>query len=161
MSDRTKYRALLVLVIVGLVVSGLTAFPLLTELNLLAGILTGSGGNLDPAAHTGLVHWVLKVREGLEVTYGAYPFIAYGTDWLAFGHIIIALFFVLPYREPARYRGVLHVGVVACVLVAPLALVCGPLRGIPFYWQLIDISFGAVCIIPLLLAIRLSKKIDP
>jgi len=39
----------------------------------------------------------------------------------------------------------------ACVGVIPLALICGPLRGIPFYWQLIDCSFGVVGFIPLLI----------
>ena len=69
-------------------------------------------------------------------------------------------FFVLPYRDPVRYRGVLGVGMAACVLVVPLALICGPIRGIPFYWQLIDCSFGVFCIFPLWYALRLSKRIE-
>lgn len=156
-----KFRLTIAFVIFGLIVSGLTAFPLLHEMNLLSSILTGGAGNLKPEDYTGLTHWILKVREGLEVTYESFPFIAYGTDWLAFAHIIIALFFVLPYREPARYRGILHVGVIACILVIPLALICGPIRGIPFYWQLIDCAFGVVCIFPLLYAIKLSRGIEP
>jgi hypothetical protein len=36
----------------------------------------------------------------------------------------------------------------------PLALICGPIRGIPFYWQLIDCSFGFFGMIPLLLCLR-------
>ena len=32
-----------------------------------------------------------KVRDALNDTYSRYPFIAYGTDWLAFGHFVIAL----------------------------------------------------------------------
>lgn len=160
MSIHSLYRWILIFVIFGLVVSGLTAFPLLTELDILARIVTGGSENLDPDQYQGVAHWVLKIREGLENTYTDYPFIAYGTDWLAFGHIIIALFFILPFREPARYVGVLWVGVAACVLVAPLALICGPIRGIPFFWQLIDMSFGVVCIFPLLFAIRLTKQIE-
>ena len=38
---------------------------------------------------------------------------------------------------------------IACVLIVPLALICGPLRGIPPFWQLIDCSFGVFGIIPL------------
>jgi hypothetical protein len=95
-------------VIVGLVMSGLTAFPLLHELNLLAALLAGN--SRDIAAHDGLASWVLTAREGLEVTYRKYPFIAYATDWLAFGHLMIALFFILPWRDPVRYEGVLKVG---------------------------------------------------
>ena len=147
----------MILVIIGLVLSGITAFPLLWELNILAGMVTGGAEDLNPDSYEGLTRWILVVREGLEMTYAQYPFIAYGTDWLAFGHIIIALFFILPFREPARYRGVLHVGVAASILVIPLALICGPIRGIPFYWILIDCSFGIICLIPLFYALRISR----
>ena len=129
-------------------------------MNLLSKILTNGDAILNPEQYTGFVHWILKVREGLENTYRDYPFIAYGTDWLAFGHIMIALFFILPFREPARYRGVLWIGVAACILIIPLAAICGPIRGIPFYWQLIDMSFGLGCVVPLLFAIRLSRRCD-
>lgn len=88
------------MVIFGLVVSGVTAFPLLHELNLISNLLAGSA--MDPSAHTGFIHWILKVREGLEKTYQNYPFIAYGTDWLAFAHLMIAAFFVLPWQDPVR-----------------------------------------------------------
>ncbi|WP_035609815.1 hypothetical protein [Haloferula sp. BvORR071] len=147
-----QIRLAILIVIFGLVLSGLTAFPLLHELNLLSQILAGD--SRDPAAYGGLVHWVLKVREGLEHTYRDYPFIAYGTDWLAFGHLMIALFFILPYRDPQRYEGVLKIGIAASLLVIPLAFICGPIRGIPFYWRLIDCSFGVICIPFLLFALR-------
>ena len=154
----SRVRALVGLVIVGLVASGLTAFPLLRELNLLASLVTGVDG-VTPRfpALPGLTEWVLHVREGLTITYRDYPFMAYGTDWLAFGHLVIAAFFVLPFRDPVRYRGVLVVGVFACLGVIPLALICGPIRGIPFYWQLIDCSFGLLCLPPLLWALRKTR----
>ena len=38
---------------------------------------------------------------------------------------------------------------IACLAVIPLALICGPLRGIPWFWQPIDCSFGVLGIIPL------------
>ena len=41
-----------------------------------------------------------------------------------------------------------------------LALVCGPVRSIPFFWTLIDCSFGIIGAIPLLYCLRLSRKID-
>lgn len=159
MKTLTQYRCIIAFVIFGLIVSGLTAFPLSWELNILAKIVTGNSTDLNPENYSGLAHWILKVREGLVNTYRDYPFIAYGTDWLAFGHIIIALFFVLPFREPTRYVGVLWVGVAACILIAPIALICGPIRGIPFYWQLIDMAFGFVCVFPLLYAIKLTKRL--
>lgn len=159
MTTIRKIRLAIALVIFGLIVSGATAFPLLHELNLLSSLVTGGSGDLNPENHTGLAHWILKVREGLETTYAAFPFMAYGTDWLAFGHVVIALFFILPFRDPVRYEGVLHMGIAACLLVIPLALICGPIREIPFAWRLIDCSFGLICLIPLAYAIRLTRRL--
>ena len=142
---RRKYRIVLGLFIGGLILSGVTAFPLLGELNFavrsfgLEGAASGGAGVMAAVAR-----WIVHVRDGLQNTYAAYPFIAYGTDWLAFGHLIIALFFLGPMIDPVRNVFVVRAGLVACVLVLPLALVCGPLRGIPVYWRLIDCSFGVV-----------------
>jgi hypothetical protein len=146
-----QIRLSILIVIFGLVLSGVTAFPLLHEMNWLSSLI--AGGSKDPAMHVGFVKWILTVREGLEVTYAEFPFIAYGTDWLAFAHLMIALFFILPWRDPVRYKGVLHIGVVMSVLVIPLALICGPIRGIPFWWRMIDCSFGILCLPPLLFAL--------
>ena len=55
-----------------------------------------------PKNYHGLTHWSLKIRESLELTYHDFPFLAYGTDWLAFGHIVIARFFILPFTDPVR-----------------------------------------------------------
>ena len=154
-----RVRCLLVFFIFGLVISGVTAFPLLHELEILASLL-GISADGVPGDYGGLQFWIALVREGLRETYAQYPFLAYGTDWLAFGHIVIALFFIPVYREPVRYIGNLWVGVVACVLVIPLALICGPIRGIPFYWQLIDCSFGVIGIVPLLYCKNLIGKLD-
>jgi serine/threonine protein kinase len=35
-------------------------------------------------------------------------------------------------------------GIAACIAVFPVAFVAGTIRGIPFFWQLIDCSFGLV-----------------
>jgi len=100
------------------------------------------------------------VREGLTVTYSNYPFIAYGTDWLAFGHLIIALFFIGPLIDPVRNIWVIYTGLIACVAVIPLALICGPIREIPFYWRLIDCSFGIIGFVPLWLSLSLTRKLE-
>ncbi|MDA0812514.1 MAG: hypothetical protein O3C21_09035 [Verrucomicrobia bacterium] len=154
-----RIRIALVFIIFGLIASGVTAFPLEWELKLMASVFV-QNDNYDPTAYAGFAHWIMKVREGLVVTGEAYPFIAYGTDWLAFGHIIIALFFLPVYSDPVRYRGNLKVGLAACILVIPLALICGPIRGIPFYWQLIDCSFGFVCIIPVWFILRWTQELE-
>jgi hypothetical protein len=103
------YRLSLGLFIAGLILSGLTAFPILSELSLLCRWL----GINDPAAYetlSGLRRWLAFVFFGLEKTYAAFPFVGYGTDWLAFGHFIIALFFIAPFRDPVRNAWVLAVG---------------------------------------------------
>lgn len=151
MKELQRIRIAVGIVIFGLVISGVTAFPLLHELNLLARFL-GDGDS-------GLARWILTVRDGLEATYERYPFIAYGTDWLAFAHLMIALFFILPWRDPVRYEGVLKVGVAASLGVIPLAFLCGPLRGIPLGWRILDGSFGLLCLPPLLFALREVRKL--
>ena len=152
MTHLKQIRFAILIVIVGLVLSGVTAFPLLHELNLLSDLLAGS--SRDPSLHSGLTHWILTVREGLQETYEHYPFIAYGTDWLAFAHLMIALFFILPWQDPRRYEGVLKVGIACSLLIIPLAFICGPIRGIPFWWSVIDCSFGVLCVPPLVFALR-------
>ena len=154
-----RIRAALSVFILGLVVSGVTAFPLEHELDLLtrwtgADRLASSGG-----AWAGAAAWVLTVRDALHATYAKYPFIAYGTDWLAFGHLIIALFVVAPWLEPVQNRAAIQTGLWACVLVLPLALVCGPIRGVPFFWRLIDCSFGVFGFPLLWYALATSRRL--
>ncbi|WP_318552208.1 hypothetical protein [Kitasatospora fiedleri] len=61
--------------------SGLTAFPLQSETSLLARLVDATG--LD-SAFPALDAWVHRVSEGVADGYGRHPFLAYGTDWLAF-----------------------------------------------------------------------------
>jgi len=136
-----RVRLLLLLFITGLVVSGLTAFPLVTELRWLTGAL-GTGPETRPQEVTGVLRWLVTVRDALIATNASYPFLAYGTDWLAFAHLVIAVAFVGPWRDPVRNRWVVTFGLIACAGVIPLALVAGAVRGIPLYWRLIDCAFG-------------------
>jgi hypothetical protein len=54
--------------------------------------------------------------------------------------------------DPVRnVRGV-SAGMIACVGFIPLALIAGEIRGIPFYWRLIDCGFGICGIVPLWLS---------
>lgn len=155
---KRRFRFVLVLFIVALIASGITAFPLRWELNVLASWM-GIRAEADPASLSGLTYWIAYVRSGLEQSHGAYPFLAYGTDWLAFAHIVIAVFFIGPLREPTRHDWILISGIIACIGVVPLALICGPLRGIPMYWRCIDCSFGVVGILPLIYCLAISRKL--
>jgi len=108
---------------------------------------------------SGLREWIFAVRDGITATNAKYPFIGYGTDWLAFGHFVIAIAFVGPLRDPTKNIWVVEFGMIACVLVVPFALVMGSIREIPFAWRLIDCSFGVLGIIPLLFCRRLIKQL--
>ena len=145
--------------IIGLFLSGATAIPLKTELDVAAKLLGGTD-LVHEAASTGLTHWILKVREALRNTYFLYPFMAYGTDWLAFGHFVIALAFVGPLRDPVRNRWLYQFGLIACVLVIPYAMILGAARGILFYWRLIDCSFGVFGFIPLWFCWRWTGELE-
>jgi hypothetical protein len=146
-------RAWLVVFVVGLVISGVTAFPLVAEVRLLSEVLR------SVPAPDGLVVWVDRVRDGLVVTDENYPFIAYGTDWLAFAHLVIAMAFWGPWRDPVRNIWVIEWGMICCVGIVPLALAAGPVRQLPFWWTVIDVSFGVVGIVPLIAARRLTKRL--
>ncbi len=142
-------RAWVLLFMLGIVLSGITAFPIVTELQWLNDHL-----NLFPAF---LIPWIKEVYTGVVQTNAAYPFMAYGTDWLAFAHLIIALLFVGVLRNPVRNKWIIDWAILCCLLVLPQALIAGPIRGIPFFHSLIDCSFGLIGIIPLLIV---RKKIN-
>jgi hypothetical protein len=149
----TKYRLALSCFIAGLILSGMTAFPLAWELR----VLNEAISNNAAGTQAGVSFWVATVNRGLRETYAVYPWIAYGTDWLAFAHIAISVYFVGPLVNPVKNEWVIYAGLIGCILVVPLALVCGPLRGIPFYWRLIDCSFGVFAAVPLLYCLHLTR----
>ena len=132
----------------GLVLSGITAFPLQSELSWLTGA-PHNGPLAGIAVSSGLLPWLDRVSRALAATGRDYPFLAYGTDWLAFAHLVIAIAFVGPYLDPVRNKWVITFGLIACAGVIPLALIAGQVRGIPFGWRLIDCSFGVFGSIPL------------
>lgn len=145
---RQRVRLLTWTFIIGLVVSGATAIPLQSELDVLSKML-GVADKTGAEASSGLVQWILRVREALRDTGARYPFLAYGTDWLAFGHFAIAVAFIGALRDPVRNVWLFTFGMIACVMVVPYAFIFGGLRGIPLGWRLIDCSFGVFGLIPL------------
>jgi hypothetical protein len=135
-------RVWLAIVILGLFLSGVTAFPLQHELDFVVRI----AAHFHLAEHAPALNgWFLRVDHALADTNARYPFLAYGTDWLAFAHIVLAILFLGPYLDPIRNRWVITCGLIASLGVFALALIAGPVRGIPLYWRLIDCSFGLVC----------------
>ena len=151
-------RVLTYFYIGALILSGITAFPLHWETRLLCQWF-GAGTFLGER-FPGLVHWLAYVHDGVAQNAVHYPFMTYGTDWLAFAHIIIAVFFVGVAIDPVRNIWIVKTGIIACVLVPVLAFVCGPVRGIPVFWRLIDSCFGVVGVIPLFLICRWTRTIE-
>ncbi|MFE9428189.1 hypothetical protein ACFYNO_35125 [Kitasatospora sp. NPDC006697] len=148
-----RIRRWLWIFIVCLVLSGLTAFPLRAE----TGWAAAAAHHLPvPGA---LLSWLERVHRGVAETGDRYPFLAYGTDWLAFAHLVIAGAFVGPLRDPVRNVFVVRWALAACAGILPLALVCGPLRGIPFFWSCVDMSFGLVGAVPLLIVLRAINRL--
>lgn len=152
-------RLITLFFIVALVLSGVTAFPLQTELNILCNIL-GIDQSLPSSYYSGFQYWIAHVTQGLTYINSHYPFLAYGYDWLAFAHIVIAIAFFGILTKPVRNIWIVHFGMIACVAILPLAFICGSIRQIPFYWQLIDCSFGVFGIIPLYILHRYIKKLE-
>lgn len=155
---RRRIRLLTWFFILGLVISGATALPLNWELGLLVNWL-GLSGQTSATATSELSRWLLTVREALHDVDAQHPFLFLGTDWLAFGHFVIAIAFIGALRDPVRNRWLFDFGLIACALVIPFALVFGAVRGIPFWWRLIDCSFGVFGAIPLWFCRRWSLAI--
>jgi hypothetical protein len=147
-----RIRTYIGIMITGLFLSGVTAFPIETEL----AWLVSKSNNFSPA----MAAWLQHVYHAVQSTNSAYPFLAYGTDWLAFAHVMLGVLFVGPLRNPVRNIWVIEFGMIACVAILPLAFIAGPLRTIPLFWQLIDCSFGLLGIIPLWLCYRDIKKLQ-
>src|SRR5580704_17096806 len=139
-------RMLKGLFILGLFLSGVTAIPLQSEVGWLA-------KHFDS-------EWLSRVHTALDETQAQYPFLFYGTDWLAFGHFVIAIAFIGAWRDPVRNRWLFDFGLIACALVIPWALFFGAVRGIPFWWRLIDCSFGIIGCIPLWFCRTWAKELD-
>jgi hypothetical protein len=150
-----RIRLWLFVFIAGLVFSGLTAFPLETELSILNKSLGAT-----VLVNSGLAVWLKAVQHGLSATNEQYPFLAYGTDWLAFAHLAIATAFIGPWIDPVRNKWVLTFGLIACTGVVPLALIAGGIRHIPLAWRMLDCSFGILGAVPLWICRRTAMQLE-
>ena len=123
-----------------LALSGITAMPAEWELSIAVKFFdhnTPIGGCQN------------EIYLAVQDTHKKYPYLFYGYDWLGFAHIIIAIAFIGPYKDPVKNKWVIEFGTIACFLIIPFALFIGYFRGIPFWWRLIDCSFGIFGLIPL------------
>jgi hypothetical protein len=147
-----RIRLLILFFIVALILSGVTAFPVETELRWLLN-------------HPSLVPnfadtWLKDVYSALLETNAKYPMLAYGFDWLAFAHIVIAMAFIGPLKDPVKNKWIIDWAMLACVAVFPLAFIAAPIRHIPMFHVLIDCSFGVVGLIPLYFCRKWIKQLE-
>jgi len=148
---KRRIKICLWIIITGLALSGITAFPLESELAILK----------DHLSATSLMGgWINSIYNAIKTTNDQFPWLSYGTDWLAFAHLVIAVVFIGPLRDPVKNIWVIHFGMIACIGVFPLAFVAGTIRGIPFFWQLIDCSFGVIGLIPLYLCHKYIQLLE-
>jgi len=148
-----KIRILTVFFIIVLALSGITAFPVYTELTFLK-----QQGWMNNDQFFG--SWLNTVYNGVVNTYEKYPFLFYGYDWLAFAHLVIAALFYGVYKDPVKNKFILSWGMFCCIAIIPLAFICGSIRNIPIYHILIDCSFGVVGIIPLFVCRNMVLKLE-
>ena len=148
---RTRIKIYIWIIIIGLFISGATAFPLETELAYFYRHI-----RIFP---TGMQSWLTTIYEAIRAINATYPYLSYGTDWLAFAHLVLAILFIGPLKDPVRNIWVIQFGMIACVLIFPLAFIAGPIRHIPVFWRFIDSSFGVIGIVPLWLAYRATQKL--
>lgn len=131
---RKRIKNLIILFIICLVLSGITAFPIETELAII-------NDNISSFPEV-IQNWINTVYLAVKNTNENFPYLSYGTDWLAFAHIVIAVAFIGPLKDPLKNIWVIQFGMISCIMVFPLAFIAGAIREIPFYWQFIDCSFG-------------------
>lgn len=149
---KRKIRTWIVLFIVLLILSGVTAFPIETELAFLVNHVSSFPEFMQT--------WITTIYNEVKTVNSSYPHLSYGTDWLAFAHIVIATVFIGPLMDPVKNIWVIQFGMIACIMVFPLALIAGPIRQIPFFWQMIDCSFGVFGFIPLYITYKNIRLLE-
>ena len=134
---RNQIKLVIVITIIGLLLNGFSAVPLRTEMRLLL-----SGSDSFPQF---LQDWWLYVNQGVLETSDKYNFMRYGFDWLGFAHLLIAIAFIGPLRDPVKNQWVVQWGMIAAALSIAMAFGWERMRNIPVWWSFIDagISYAA------------------
>lgn len=150
-NNKKIIRGWLKFFIASLFISGLTAIPVEKELVYIVNHFPFEGS---------IKGWLEQVLIGIQHTAKDYPFLFYGYDWLAFAHFLFAILFIGPFRDPVKNKWVIEFGVIACILIIPFALIAGHFRGMPFWWRIIDCSFGVIGIIPLIICLKNIRRLE-
>ena len=150
-TNKKVIRSWLIFFMTILVLSGVTAIPVETELKFLSRVFP-----LDSS----IGQWLDRVFVAFHDTNKNYPFLAYGYDWLAFAHLVLAVLFVGPIMDPVRNKWVIQFGMIACMLIIPFAFIAGHFRSIPLGWTFIDCSFGVLGLFPLIICLKKINNLE-
>ena len=121
-----KIKVGIVITIIGLLLNGISAVPLRTELSILL--------SKPDALPKFLADWWTYVNQGVNETSYNYNFMRYGFDWLAFAHLLIAIAFFGPLRDPIKNEWIIKWGMIASALSVLMALGWERMRAIPMWW---------------------------
>jgi hypothetical protein len=135
----------------GLVLSGISAFPIVNELSWLYEHVM-----MNPEF---MREWLFTVYQAVKFINQTYPSLSYSTDWLAFAHLLFAVLFACALKDPVKNIWVIEFGIIAAIDIFPLAFIAGGIRGIPIFWRLIDCSFGVITLVVLLPCYYMIKKL--
>jgi len=146
---------MLIIVALGLFVSGVTVWPAIPELKWGLHLLQNWG-----LADSTLADFTATILESLKHIEKDHPHILYGYDWLAFAHIVLAILFLGAARDPVRNKWIVECGLIMCALIPFLAGICIPLREIPWWWFFMDFAFTPLAAIPLFIALKDIRRIE-
>ena len=149
--DKKIIRNWLRFFIFSLFISGATAIPVEQELTYIVDHFPFDGS---------IKGWFQELLVGVKNTSKNYPFLFYGYDWLAFAHFVLAILFIGPLRDPVKNKWVIEFGIIACILIIPFALIAGHFRGMPFWWRIVDCSFGIIGLFPLMICLKNIKRLE-
>jgi hypothetical protein len=138
---RGRIKAAIIITMIGLLFNGMSSVPLRSELDILL-----SHPNRLPQF---LLDWWTYVRQGVYETSEKYEFMRYGFDWLAFAHLMIAIAFIGPLRDPVKNQWVVKWGMIVAACGIVMAFGWERMRGIPVWWSFIDagISYAAFVVL--------------
>lgn len=148
---RRKIKLAIIIIIAGLILNGITAVPLQTELNMLL-----SKPDILPEF---LRSWWMYAQKGITETTRHYTFMRYGFDWLAFAHLLIAIAFIGPLKDPVKNEWIITWGMIASALSVLMAIGWERLRGIPFWWSCVDASISIASFAILWLCYRWIRQL--
>jgi hypothetical protein len=151
MTTEKNIRSWIRFFMIVLLLSGITAIPIETELEFVSRFFSFDNN---------IGQWIDRVYQAVHETNSKFPFLAYGYDWLAFAHFVLAILFIGPLKDPVRNKWVIEFGLLACLLIIPFALIAGHFRNIPLWWRMIDCSFGLIGMFPLFICLKQINRLE-